>query len=197
MHTMLINKPPDVGGGSSRHPLHQDQWYFNFGPGDRIVAAWAALQDIDQRNGCLQVVPGSHKTELLLHGYPKDLVNKAYHGILGLNVEQLPLVDVPMQAGDVVFFHPLLFHGSGPNFSSISRRAISCHYAGTDFCKYIDVRGTMQDVLFDELKEMAVMIGKRKGLEFAREDLEGIPLSFMWEGRSRLVTGEKRLPLED
>jgi phytanoyl-CoA hydroxylase len=26
IHTMLINKPPDVGLGSSRHPLHQDLW---------------------------------------------------------------------------------------------------------------------------------------------------------------------------
>jgi hypothetical protein len=26
VHTMLINKPPDVGLGSSRHPLHQDLW---------------------------------------------------------------------------------------------------------------------------------------------------------------------------
>ena len=29
MHTMLINKPPDLGMGSSRHPPHQDLWYVN------------------------------------------------------------------------------------------------------------------------------------------------------------------------
>ena len=39
-HTMLINKPPDVGTKSSRHPLHQDLHYFPFRPEDRIVAAW-------------------------------------------------------------------------------------------------------------------------------------------------------------
>eukprot|EP01012_Entosiphon_sulcatum_P000183 TRINITY_DN10027_c0_g1_i4.p1 TRINITY_DN10027_c0_g1~~TRINITY_DN10027_c0_g1_i4.p1 ORF type:complete len:188 (+),score=46.62 TRINITY_DN10027_c0_g1_i4:59-565(+) len=32
VHTMLINKPPDLGRGSSRHPPHQDLWYFPFRP---------------------------------------------------------------------------------------------------------------------------------------------------------------------
>ncbi|MDO9334535.1 MAG: phytanoyl-CoA dioxygenase family protein, partial [Dehalococcoidales bacterium] len=40
VHTMLINKPPDVGLGSSRHPPHQDLWYFPFRPAHRIVASW-------------------------------------------------------------------------------------------------------------------------------------------------------------
>ena len=30
MHTMFINKPPDLGSGTSRHPLHQDLHYFPF-----------------------------------------------------------------------------------------------------------------------------------------------------------------------
>ena len=44
VHTMFINKPPHMGV-SSRHPPHQDLAYFPFGPANRIVAAWAALQD--------------------------------------------------------------------------------------------------------------------------------------------------------
>ncbi|KAG7270316.1 hypothetical protein CRUP_030216 [Coryphaenoides rupestris] len=42
MHTMLINKPPDTGKKTSRHPLHQDLHYFPFRPVDRIVCAWTA-----------------------------------------------------------------------------------------------------------------------------------------------------------
>lgn len=41
---MFINKPPGMGG-SSRHPMHQDLAYFPFGPADKIVAAWASLED--------------------------------------------------------------------------------------------------------------------------------------------------------
>lgn len=82
MHTMLINKPPDTGVGSSRHPPHQDLWYFTFRPINRIVCAWTALQPITREIGGLFVLPGSHTTPLQLHEYPRDgVVNKAYFGI--------------------------------------------------------------------------------------------------------------------
>ncbi len=88
MHTMFINKPPDLGSGSSRHPLHQDLHYFPFRlvalagatrpvidppacrPAASIVCSWSALQHIDEANGCLVVLPGSHKGSLLTHDYP-------------------------------------------------------------------------------------------------------------------------------
>ena len=79
---MFINKPPNMGV-SSRHPMHQDLAYFPFGPEDRIVAAWASLQDATKENGSLNVVPKSHKGRFLDHSYPdwNGMVNKAYFGI--------------------------------------------------------------------------------------------------------------------
>jgi hypothetical protein len=44
LFAVLINKPPDSGSLSSRHPLHQDLHYFPFRPADRIVCAWTAMQ---------------------------------------------------------------------------------------------------------------------------------------------------------
>ena len=44
VHTMFINKPPHMGS-SSRHPFHQDLAYFPFRPANKIVAAWASLED--------------------------------------------------------------------------------------------------------------------------------------------------------
>ncbi|RXG68393.1 hypothetical protein Avbf_08150, partial [Armadillidium vulgare] len=69
-HTMLINKPPDPGTRSSRHPLHQDLYYFPFRPANRIVCAWTAMEKVYRDNGCLFVVPGSHKGKLYQHEYP-------------------------------------------------------------------------------------------------------------------------------
>ena len=82
---MLINKPPDSGNRTSRHPLHQDLHYFPFRPADRIVAAWTAMEHIDDNNGCLVVQPGTHKGVLEQHDYPdwEKGVNKMYHGIRG------------------------------------------------------------------------------------------------------------------
>ncbi|XP_074980642.1 phytanoyl-CoA dioxygenase, peroxisomal isoform X2 [Caretta caretta] len=70
MHTMLINKPPDSGKKSSRHPMHQDLHYFPFRPADHIVCAWTAMERIDRSNGCLVVLPGTHKGSLKQHDYP-------------------------------------------------------------------------------------------------------------------------------
>ncbi|KAK2721461.1 hypothetical protein QYM36_003672 [Artemia franciscana] len=115
MHTMLINKPPDPGFATSRHPLHQDLHYFPFRPADRIVCAWTAMERIFVDNGCLFVIPGSHKGPLLQHEYPnwENGVNKMYHGIRGC--DDAPVVNLIMDKGDTVFFHPLLIHGSGMN----------------------------------------------------------------------------------
>lgn len=61
VHTMLINKPPDEGERSSRHPLHQDLHYFPFRPADRVVASWTAMERVNRANGCLVVIPVSLK----------------------------------------------------------------------------------------------------------------------------------------
>ena len=69
-------------GVSSRHPMHQDFAYFPFGPAEKIVAAWASLQDATIENGSLHVIPKTHKGKFFDHEYPDDgAVNKAYFGI--------------------------------------------------------------------------------------------------------------------
>jgi phytanoyl-CoA hydroxylase len=61
IHTMLINKPPDAGTMTSRHPLHQDLHYFPIRPANPIVCAWTAMEKVNRENGCLVALPGSHK----------------------------------------------------------------------------------------------------------------------------------------
>eukprot|EP01084_Bolivina_argentea_P147851 258639_1 len=142
-HFMSINKPPDPGPLSSRHPLHQDQWYFPFIPSKHIVCSWTALQYVNRQNGCLVVIPGTHKTKLLPHAYPKQwsgAVNKAYHGIQYKgDISQLlsQRVHLEMDPGDTVFFHPLLIHGSGANLTNANRRSISVHYCNSKLCDFV------------------------------------------------------------
>lgn len=129
LHTMLINKPPNVDG---RHPLHQDLLYFPFRPADKIVAGWTALERITKENGCLCVVPGSHKRGLLKHENPDWAhLNAGYFGAEGVG-ENTERVYVEMESGDTVFFHPVLLHGSGRNKTQGFRRAISAHFASTE-----------------------------------------------------------------
>jgi len=180
VHTMLINKPPDVGLGSSRHPPHQDLWYFPFRPAHQIVASWTAMQHIDKENGCLFVQPGTHKGKLYVHEYPSDgVVNKAYHGIHGLTEKDGDnMFHVIMEPGDTLFFHPLLIHGSGRNNSGRYRKAISCHYASTS-CHFEDLHGTVQEEMSKEIEQMAI----KRGVELSFSDI--------WRMKSRLIQGKE------
>ena len=72
------------------------------------------MEKIDESNGCLVVIPGTHKNVgLLQHDYPdwEGGCNKMYHGVRGFESESL--LPLKMNKGDTVFFHPLLIHGSG------------------------------------------------------------------------------------
>ncbi|XP_059843252.1 phytanoyl-CoA dioxygenase, peroxisomal isoform X2 [Hypanus sabinus] len=182
MHTMLINKPPDSGKKTSRHPLHQDLHYFPFRPADQIVCAWTAMEKVDRSNGCLVVLPGTHKGSLKKHVYPEwpGGVNKMYHGIHDYDPSH-PRIHLEMEKGDTVFFHPLLIHGSGTNQTRGFRKAISCHFASAD-CNYIDVKGTSQENIEEEVLE----IGKKK------YDIDkDVSLADIWCFKSRLVQGER------
>uniref|UniRef100_A0A0B7AXV4 phytanoyl-CoA dioxygenase n=1 Tax=Arion vulgaris TaxID=1028688 RepID=A0A0B7AXV4_9EUPU len=180
MHTMLINKPPDSGKLTSRHPMHQDLHYFPFRPADRIVCSWTAMQKINRQNGCLVVVPGSHTGDLLVHEYPKweGGVNKMYHGIQNYDPSQ-HRVHLEMEEGDTVFFHPLLVHGSGTNRTKDFRKSISCHYASGD-AYYVDVTDTEQELIADEVLEL---VKKRLGRE------TNLSYQDIWKYKSRIVKG--------
>ncbi|XP_060527979.1 phytanoyl-CoA dioxygenase, peroxisomal-like [Cylas formicarius] len=157
INSMLINKPPNSRKEISLHPLHQDLHYFPIRPADKIVASWTAMERVDQRNGCLYVIPGSHSRQILYeHKYPQGIRNNFYHGVQGL--DHVPKTYLEMDKGDTVFFHPLLLHGSGPNITKGFRKAISCHYASSD-CHFIDVRGTTQNDLVAEFEHMIRMTG--------------------------------------
>jgi phytanoyl-CoA hydroxylase len=61
-------------------------------------------------------ISDTHKLDFVEHGYPewKEGVNKGYWGTMKIPDEKIyPKVYPEMKAGDVVFFHPHLIHGSG------------------------------------------------------------------------------------
>lgn len=79
--------------------LFQDLHYFPFRPADRIVCSWTAMEAITPANGCLIVLPGTHKGVLHQHDYPswENGVNKMYHGVRGY--DNHPVVELPMEKG--------------------------------------------------------------------------------------------------
>ena len=64
---MALVKPPRIG---SEKPWHQDASYFRVTEPDLIVGVWIALDPALRRNGCMEVIPGSH----LGGGVPHELL---------------------------------------------------------------------------------------------------------------------------
>lgn len=120
--TMLYFKPPGARGQA----LHQDQYYLRVQPGT-CMAAWMALDPTDEENGCMQVVPDSHRWPLLCH--TKADPTKSFTNTTVPVPEEMHPVPTIMQAGDVLFFNGFLVHGSHPNTSTNRfRRSLIGHY---------------------------------------------------------------------
>lgn len=121
--SMLFVKGPGMPGQA----WHQDERYIP--TRDRsLVGAWIALDDATVDNGCLWVLPGSHRTGFVhptrAHGRPDefDTADEAY----GFDDGGAIPVEVP--AGSVVFFNGYLLHRSLRNRSDGFRRALVNHY---------------------------------------------------------------------
>lgn len=122
VQTMIYFKPPTARGQA----LHQDQYYLRVEPGT-CVAAWLALDDCDEENGCLQVVPGSHQLPVLCT-VPADPA-QSFTDVTVPVPDGMRVAPVRMRAGDVLFFNGQLIHGSYPNTSSNRfRRSLIGHY---------------------------------------------------------------------
>ncbi len=122
VQTMLYFKPPGARGQA----LHQDQYYLKVQPGTSM-AAWMALDDCDEVNGCMQMVAGSQEWDVLCT-IPADTTQSFTDVTVPLppGVKPTPAI---MKAGDVLFFNGQIVHGSYQNTTSDRfRRALIGHY---------------------------------------------------------------------
>jgi ectoine hydroxylase-related dioxygenase (phytanoyl-CoA dioxygenase family) len=125
--SMLILKNPGAWG----QPWHQDSLYFDFDQQPQ-VGLWLAISEATLDNGCLMVLPGSHKGPIRPH-HP-DRRPGANHGYLEIaDVDEAASIPVLMQPGDLLVFHSYLLHKSVDNRGTGRRSAMVYHYgrAGT------------------------------------------------------------------
>lgn len=116
--TKFFPKLPN--GGTSTH-WHQDNFYFGTET-DRILSCAIYLEPADRDNGCLSVVPRSHRSGIATH-----VKNSAGHGSW-TQVDESRAVDVVCSAGTVVLFSANLLHGAKDNRSDRSSYRTAWHY---------------------------------------------------------------------
>lgn len=129
-HDQIQYKPAEQGGVNG---WHQDAPAWPVLTPMTEVSAWVALDDVDESNGCMSMVPGSHRwgdsSEVLHHLPAFDAMPSTYRG------EEVRVVRRPVARGEVHYHHALTWHGSHANGSGRPRRAIAIHYMldGTRF----------------------------------------------------------------
>lgn len=117
-------KRPHVGGAN---PLHQDHPYWVDVSEDaaEIATIIVFLDDSTVENGCLWVVPGSHRLGPVPLGEDGDAFAR---NELDIEEAERDAVPVELDAGDIVLFGPYLLHRSAPNRSDRGRRALLYSY---------------------------------------------------------------------
>jgi non-haem Fe2+, alpha-ketoglutarate-dependent halogenase len=100
---------------------HQDGTYWGL-DSTRVTTAWIALTDSTRDNGCMRVVPGSHRRAILPHRDTYAPDNRLSRGQeIAVTVDERDAVDVVLRAGEMSLHHVNIIHGSNPNPSDGSR----------------------------------------------------------------------------
>jgi ectoine hydroxylase-related dioxygenase (phytanoyl-CoA dioxygenase family) len=120
--TAFFTKAAGIGEPT---PWHQDIWLWARDRADptrpykmRHGSLWIALEPVDLSNGCLHLVPGSHKGAIVEHVQYEDGVHPEIPRELAAAATGVP---VPLDTGDAVFWHPKMWHMSPQNTSDRTR----------------------------------------------------------------------------
>ncbi|MCX7619947.1 MAG: phytanoyl-CoA dioxygenase family protein [Acidimicrobiales bacterium] len=116
-----VTKPPEA---RTELPWHQDNGYTPIHP-EHYLTCWLALDDADEANGCLWVVPGSHHLGAVTHRNGDGPFRVA---LAPDDPRAAGAVPVPVPRGSVLCFSSLVLHRSGPNISGRQRRAWIIQY---------------------------------------------------------------------
>ena len=125
-HDQALYKPAYHGGEVY---WHQDNAYWQCDP-PNLVSIWIALDDADEENGCMNVIPGSYLEGLAGHERAKSKKGNL-PALLQVDADMERAVPVPVEAGCAMVHHCMTLHQTNPNRSPRDRRAMVLHYMST------------------------------------------------------------------
>lgn len=112
---------------------HQDVTYWGLTP-PKAVTLWLSIDGADAANGCMRMIPGSHRGGQLPHGKSELGGN-----LLSVNQEISPAlvddslaVNLDLPAGSASLHDGFTIHGSNPNRSQRRRCGLTMRFTSTD-----------------------------------------------------------------
>ena len=133
LHYSKLNMKPAERG--SVVEWHQDIAYYPLTNHDSL-AVLLYLDDADEENGCLRVLPGRHHDELMDH-----TTEGVFQGRITARVDEAKARNLPGKAGTGIFLHGMTPHSSVQNRSRRPRRTLIISYRAADcFPVHIDNR---------------------------------------------------------
>ena len=118
-------------GNTKEFPWHQDNGYGELDPYNAI-SCLTSLDDADEENGCLFLIPGSHKEGQRRHEEKYGAQGASSNRELKLKADESKAIPIPMKAGECIFFNCWTLHKSGGNNSDRDRRILFLRYADAD-----------------------------------------------------------------
>ena len=112
-------------------PWHQDAQYWPLRP-LRAVTVFIAITDCDRENGCLRVIPGTHRGPGLSHHVSEDSRFVLPQEIDAGQMDLVAAVDLELNAGEISLHHDGLVHGSEANRSDRWRIGFTMRFSSTD-----------------------------------------------------------------
>ncbi len=136
---MFMNKPARKG---TWLPWHQDRW--GFLDHDPLITVWTALDPATVANGCVQVIPGSHRLGIINPTHPSAFLTPEQ---AAQHAPGDKAVALELEAGEAVLLHNWLLHASDVNKTDIPRRAFSVCYMDA---RTVAANGDHYSVIFGE-----------------------------------------------
>eukprot|EP00850_Spirogloea_muscicola_P007127 SM000035S13107 [mRNA] locus=s35:389112:391869:- [translate_table: standard] len=130
IQSMYIFKQPGIGG---EVVPHQDSSFLYTEP-PSCMGLWVALEDATVENGCIWVLPGSHR-DGLARRFVKTEQGVTFKGEAP-QYDMTKFIPVEVKAGSLMLLHGALVHTSYENKSPKSRHAYSVHIVESNNCTY-------------------------------------------------------------
>lgn len=144
-----FNKPPLLGQAT---PAHQDGYYFMLDPCE-AVTMWFALDDVDEENGCVRYVTGSHQLGMREHGRTQTLGFSQGIPNYPTDADRENEQACPAQPGDLLVHHALTIHRADRNESATrNRRALGFIYYSERAREDAEAHARYQRRLADEMR---------------------------------------------